>query len=53
MSVNCDTIEEAVKVRAEMANQMFKTYAPQPIININITNNIQTLNTLNQGGQVK
>ena len=48
MSVNCDTIEEAVKVREEMANGIFKTFAPQPIININITNNTQTLDTLNE-----
>ncbi len=40
-SVNCETVEEAIKVRAEMANDMFKTYAPKHEINIviNIVNN--------------
>ena len=27
-SVNCETVEEAVKVRAEMANEMFGVYSP-------------------------
>jgi HNH endonuclease/NUMOD4 motif len=47
------TIEEAIEYRTELEKLHFGIYAAQPIININITNNIQTLNTLNQGGQVK
>ncbi len=48
-SINCNTIEEAIKVRAELAKTMFGTYAPSYKItnNINITNNIKMVDTLN------